>query len=131
MAIHIYSGKNNLDQNFKNSRIQSVPFKIQADCDAPVSSYFEPYVRTTDSDILTASFRGYPLKGKKLDLSEGYVGLVLHESVKPTREKDERKFHVVNKFNQITYWNWDKIPTSQSNSGRIKEALLQKEVKKL
>lgn len=50
MAIHIQSGKNNLDCNLKNSKVQSVPFKIQADCDAPVSTYFEPYVRTVENE---------------------------------------------------------------------------------
>lgn len=111
MAIHIQSGKNNVDSNLKNSKIQCVPFKIHADCDAPVLNYFEPYVRTTENDVLAASFRGYPLKGKKVDVPEGYVGVVLHESIRPTREKDERKFYVVNKFKDLIYWNWDRIPS--------------------
>lgn len=37
--------------------------------------------------------------------------MVLHESIKPSTDKDERKFYVVNRFKDITYWNWDKIPS--------------------
>ncbi|KAG5896067.1 hypothetical protein JTB14_006856, partial [Gonioctena quinquepunctata] len=60
---------------------------------------------------LKASFRGYPLQGKKIELPDEYVGLVLHESVRPETEKDERKFYIVNKFADITYWNWERKPS--------------------
>ncbi|CAG9763502.1 unnamed protein product [Ceutorhynchus assimilis] len=116
MAIHIHSGKKHLKCNLKESKLQSVPFRIHADCDAPVSTFFEPYVQTGKNDNdknpnLTASFRGYPLKGRKIELPEGYVGVLLHESSRPSREKDERNFYVVNKFKDMVYWNWDKIPS--------------------
>jgi len=111
MAIHIQSGKNNLECNLKNSKIQSLPCKIHADCDAPVSKYFEPYVTKEENNLLSGSFRGYPLKGKKMELPEGYIGVVLHESIRPTSEKDERKFYLVNKFKDVVYWNWDTIPS--------------------
>lgn len=68
----------------------------------------------------TGSFRGYPLRGKKVEIPEGYVGLVLHESIRPSREKDERKFYIVNNFNNITFWNWDKVP---SDNDSITQAL--------
>ncbi|XP_030749099.1 ribonuclease H2 subunit C [Sitophilus oryzae] len=114
MAIHIYSGKNHILHKLQNSRVQSIPFKILADCDTPVSKYFEPYIKS-ENEILKGSFRGYPLKGKKIDIPEGYVGLVVHESIRPTNEKDDRKFYVINKFNEFTYWNWDKIPSKNDN----------------
>lgn len=63
----------------------------------------------------SASFRGYPLKGKPLGLPEGYVGVVLHESVKPETEKCERKFYVTYKFSKIHYWNWDKAPSDNDS----------------
>ncbi|ENN78342.1 hypothetical protein D910_05313, partial [Dendroctonus ponderosae] len=111
MAIHIHYAKNNIEANLKNSKVQSVPFRIHADCDAPIKSYFEPYVKTNDQEVLTASFRGYPLRGKNIEVPQGYVGVVLHESIKPSTDKDERKFYVVNRFKEMTYWNWDKIPS--------------------
>ncbi|XP_066256044.1 ribonuclease H2 subunit C [Euwallacea similis] len=111
MAIHIQSGKNNFNLNLKNCKVHSIPSKIHADCDAPVSSYFESNVKTGENNVLSASFRGYPLKGSKIEIPKGYVGFVLHESIKPCREKDERKFYVTNKFQEVTYWNWSKIPS--------------------
>lgn len=60
---------------------------------------------------LKGSFRGYPLNGKVMQLPNGYVGLVLHESVKPNTDKEDRKFYIVNNFDSIVYWNWDKEPS--------------------
>ncbi|KAJ8929290.1 hypothetical protein NQ314_018045, partial [Rhamnusium bicolor] len=103
------------DLSSKNSNIQSVPFKIHADCDAKVAKYFDNYVKTTEDKTFKGSFRGYPLRGKKVDMPEGYLGLVLHESIKPARDKDERKFYVINNFTNITFWNWDKIPSENDS----------------
>ncbi|XP_018579490.1 uncharacterized protein LOC108917412 [Anoplophora glabripennis] len=114
-TIHIQSGKNNIDHSLKYSNIQSVPFKIHADCDAKVTKYFDKYVKTQENGTFTGSFRGCPLRGKKVEIPESYVGLVLHESIKPSREKDERKFYIINNFNEITFWNWDKV-TSDNDS---------------
>lgn len=48
-TIHIRSGKSNLDcNNRKLSNIQSVPFKIHADCDANVNKYFNNYIKTDE-----------------------------------------------------------------------------------
>lgn len=52
---------------------------------------------------------------------EGYVGLVLQESVQPMTENDDRKFYVVHDFNSIIYWNWDKVP---SKNDAIDQALV-------
>ncbi|XP_076264450.1 ribonuclease H2 subunit C [Rhynchophorus ferrugineus] len=114
MAIHIYSGKNNIESKINDSIVQSIPFRIHADCDAPVSQFFQPYVKL-EENLLKGSFRGYPLKGKKLDIPGGYVGVVLHESIRPNNEKDERKFYVINKFNEVVYWNWDKTPSKNDS----------------
>lgn len=46
-----------------------------------------------------------------MELPEGYIGLVLHESVKPATDEDDRKFYVIHNFDSITYWNWDKVPS--------------------
>ncbi|KAJ8959366.1 hypothetical protein NQ318_022052 [Aromia moschata] len=119
-TIHIQGGTNVTDYCRKNSKIQSVPFKIHADCDAKVTKYFDDYVKTNNDGILEGSFRGYPLRGKQINIPEGYVGLVLHESIKPPREKDERKFYVVNHFSEITFWNWNKTP---SDNDSIMQAL--------
>ncbi|XP_025830483.1 ribonuclease H2 subunit C isoform X2 [Agrilus planipennis] len=110
MLVHILGGKNNLECSYRDSKIHSLPCKIHADCDAPVSKYFEPYV-TSQEDVLKASFRGFPLLGMKINFPEHYKGIILHESIRPETEDEERRFYVVNNFNSITYWNWDKSPT--------------------
>lgn len=46
-----------------------------------------------------------------MQLPEGYVGLLLHESVKPATDKEDRKFFVVHDFDSIVHWNCDKIPS--------------------
>lgn len=109
-TIHLQTGKNEIKSNKKNIKVQSMPFKILADCDAKVSNYFDKYVKC-DENSLKASFRGYPLKGNKIKVPYDYVGLMLHETIKPCREKDDRKFYVIGEFSEITYWNWDKLPT--------------------
>lgn len=110
-TIHIQSGKNELKCVRKKIKTQSIPFKLHADCDAQVNNYFNNYVKCGEDSILKTSFRGYPLRGKNIDVPDEYTGLILHESIRPSREKDERKFYVVGEFSEITYWNWDKSPT--------------------
>ncbi|XP_017781261.1 PREDICTED: uncharacterized protein LOC108566067 [Nicrophorus vespilloides] len=109
MSIRIQSGKRSTATNLQ-TKLQSVPFKIHADCDAKVKKYFETYVKEKENH-LTASFRGYPLKGKVIDVPDGYKGLVLHESMKPMTEKEDRNFYVIHTFDKLTMWNWDKVPS--------------------
>nr|CAH7712545.1 unnamed protein product [Callosobruchus chinensis] len=99
----------------ENSKLQSMPFKVHADCDAKVEQYFNNYVKTTEDNNLKSSFRGYLLMGKEVPIPEGYVGLVLHESIKPSTDKEERKFRITNTFSNITFWNWDKVPSKNDS----------------
>ncbi|CAH2013304.1 unnamed protein product [Acanthoscelides obtectus] len=99
----------------KNSKLQSMPFKVHADCDANVEQYFNSYVKTTKDNYFKSSFRGYPLLGKEVPVPDGYVGLVLHESIKPITEKEERKLRITNTFSNITFWNWDKVPSKNDS----------------
>lgn len=109
-TIHLQTGNNELKTNRKKIKVQSMPCKILADCDAKVSEYFDNYVKNED-EILKSSFRGYPLRGIKLKVPEDYVGIMLQETIRPSRENDERKFYVVGEFCEITHWNWDKKPS--------------------
>ncbi|KAJ3662316.1 hypothetical protein Zmor_006671 [Zophobas morio] len=108
MAIHIENVKNYILNSSDDAKVQSIPFKISADCDAKVSKYFESSIKFEDDKSLKASFRGYPLRGQSMSLPTGYVGVVLHESIVPTSDTEDRKFHVINKFKTLRYWNWDK-----------------------
>ncbi|CAG9864459.1 unnamed protein product [Phyllotreta striolata] len=119
-TIHINCGKGNLNCSNKNSNVQSVPFKILADASANVDKYFNKCIKTTENGHSKASFRGLPLLGKNVRLPEGYLGVVLHESLKPHDEKSERNFYVTNEFSNINFWNWDKDP---SDNDSITQAL--------
>lgn len=52
-----------------------------------------------DSKILTASFRGRPLLGTKVELPAGFKGKVVG------KDKNDIK-----SFNEFYYWNWDEKP---------------------
>lgn len=47
MAIHIHNSKNK-PKSHLTTKVQSIPFKIQADSDAKVEKYFDSYVSTGD-----------------------------------------------------------------------------------
>lgn len=49
--------------------------------------------------ILTASFRGRPLQGRKVEIPAGYKGHVIIDKPKQSKRIDE-----------FTYWNWDELP---------------------
>lgn len=49
MAIHIQSGKEKIKTNLK-AKVQSLPFKIEADCDAQVKNYFDKHVKKDEDD---------------------------------------------------------------------------------
>ncbi|KAJ8706667.1 hypothetical protein PYW07_012745 [Mythimna separata] len=83
---------------------------IAADGPANINKYFEPYV-ADDNGELSASFRGYPLTGKKMSLPEGYTAVVVTEAKRPLAEDADRKFQVTGGFKEFTNWNWDKKPS--------------------
>lgn len=56
MAIHIQSGKNQIKADL-SAKVQSMPFKIQADCDAPVTKYFDSYVSTNENGGKSLKFK--------------------------------------------------------------------------
>lgn len=111
----------------KLSQIQSVPFKILADCDARVNEFFQSAVQKKQDKsewnylksvhlfifykALTASFRGRPLNGTNITLPKGYAGVVFHESIAPFSENEERRFHIIHNFDSLVYWNFDRTPS--------------------
>lgn len=113
MAIHIQVGKNNvqISKEAFRAHVQSIPCTIHCDASGKVKEYFDTYVKADNDNVLSASFRGYPLKGKCVELPDGYKGLFLHETLRPCTDKEERKFYASKSFDSITYWNWDKVPS--------------------
>lgn len=98
-SISIHGGKETSEVT-----LHYLPCKVETDCEgdnpkdpsserrgrrpAEVDSYFEPVIRegsgtirmgTESSQVLTATFRGRPLKGVEISVPEGYRGVVLRE----------------------------------------------------
>lgn len=97
-SISIHSGRETSEVT-----LHCLPCKVETDCEgdtskdpgaergrrpAEVDRYFEPVIRegsgtirmgTESSQILTATFRGRPLKGMEISVPEGYRGVVLRE----------------------------------------------------
>lgn len=86
---------------------------------ANVGRYFDPYSRM-DQGYLSNALRGYPLQGEVLKVPESYRGLVLQETRKPLDEEADRTLRIKGTFEELTYWNYDKIP---SLSDGYKQAL--------
>lgn len=95
---------------------------------APVDRYFCPYTKgptvdvhgSTDATVWHASLRGKPLTGVKLDLPDGYVGVLCNSSNSSANDNDsvgginfiaDDKDGDVNQ--QLMYWNWDRVPTRE------------------
>lgn len=98
-----------------------LPCKVECDCEgdtskdassgrgrrpAEVDCYFEPVIREgsgtirlgrESSQVLTATFRGRPLKGVEISVPEGYRGVVLREQGTVSHDSQvlEMEFRIV------------------------------------
>lgn len=117
-----------------SSVIHYMPCKINHDGAANITGFFSPYVENKDTDIinkadsgiwysccaslvmlplflvLEASFRGYPLQGKKIKIPNDFKGIVVNETKKPLTYMEPRNLDLKKNFCEITYWNWDCFP---------------------
>ncbi|XP_022231816.2 ribonuclease H2 subunit C [Drosophila obscura] len=123
-----------LDFNGKNLakskplQLHYLPAKVNGDGEANVETYFSNYTREAPeygSGILTNALRGYPLVGDRIQVPEGYKGLVLQETEKPLNESADRQLRLTGVFDEFTYWNYDKVP---SNGDPYRQALLMADV---
>ncbi|KAH0955461.1 hypothetical protein HN011_007806 [Eciton burchellii] len=110
MAIRLHVNNKNLDDQ-KESELHFMPCKIQGDEPAKVSSFFKPYIHKIDEEYYHASFRGYPLQGKKVIIPTEYKGMMFIENKKSDIENKDRHLYNAGTFSQFTYWNYDKIPS--------------------
>uniref|UniRef100_A0A8D8LW64 Ribonuclease H2 subunit C n=1 Tax=Cacopsylla melanoneura TaxID=428564 RepID=A0A8D8LW64_9HEMI len=113
MSINLNTNTDIINSS-ESSKMHLLPFYIDHNGPANVSKYFSSYMKSSSSDEsgLEASFRGLPLKGKVIPVPEGYKGLVFTETNPNQIEDNERNFFLKNKFTEITFWNYDKLPSS-------------------
>nr|CAG4651470.1 EOG090X0IC1 [Simocephalus serrulatus] len=122
MSLNIQLSPNPLTP--ENCNVHFMPCKINHDGAANVAEFFIPNVHNRDlpknssgsSELLEASFRGYPLQGIKIEVPTGYRGIVINEIKKPLVDTEERKLQSVKSFSEFTYWKWDDIPTPGNGS---------------
>ncbi|KAK7071302.1 Ribonuclease H2 subunit C [Halocaridina rubra] len=98
-----------------SSHVQYMPCNIEYDGEASLSTYFTKYVKEEVKDaenreekVLHGMFRGYPLTGAVMAVPEGYTGVVLKETRPGLKSDEERTMKSICKFNEITFWNWDR-----------------------
>ncbi|XP_044304304.1 ribonuclease H2 subunit C [Varanus komodoensis] len=91
-----------------------LPCAVHHDGAAAVRRYFAPAIRPADAPgaELSVSFRGRSLKGKEVQLPEGYVGLVLKEDASALSPLEERQVRVKSSFDAVTVWNLERAPDS-------------------
>lgn len=88
-------------------------FFKEGDGQADVSNYFENYTEKVagSAEILTNSFRGFPLKGCEFQLPEGKIGAIFREKQSLTSENSDRPLKFAGTFKNFTYWNYDINPS--------------------
>ncbi|KAJ6654217.1 hypothetical protein lerEdw1_007314 [Lerista edwardsae] len=105
------------------ARLHLLPCAVDHDGAAPVERFFAPAVRTPgEPDEPAVSFRGRSLRGKRVSLPEGYVGLVVEEDPAPFSASEasfragggewEQTVRVRSTFESLTVWNLERAPGS-------------------
>lgn len=69
--------------------------------------------------VFTNALRGYPLRGVKFSVPEGYQGVIFNENKKPLNEEAERNLKATGTFKSFTYWNYDKIPSRNDALAKV------------
>ncbi|XP_053622923.1 ribonuclease H2 subunit C [Plodia interpunctella] len=116
MSIQVENNLKDSENSEKfEQRVHFLPCKIEEDGPANVHKYFEPYVQENENGELTATFRGRLLNGTKMSLPQGYEAIVVTETKRPLAENADRRFQVAGGFKELTYWNWDKVPSRNDN----------------
>ncbi|XP_034652646.1 uncharacterized protein LOC117891335 [Drosophila subobscura] len=127
MSITLDFNGKNLAKS-KTLNLHYLPAKVNGDGNANVETYFNNYTREAPeygSGVVTNALRGYPLVGHRIQVPEGYKGIVLQETEKPLSESTDRQLRLTGVFDEFTYWNYDKVP---SNGDPYRQALLMADV---
>ncbi|XP_057417802.1 uncharacterized protein C12B10.15c [Lotus japonicus] len=103
-------------------RVHQLPCCVKHDGSAPVSHYFKPKPTGVGDEGLPlqeAHFRGRLLQGTTLQLPHGYSGFVLGKKTSPhAEEESSHSWETYAKFDNITYWNHDYLPSQNDDFSR-------------
>ncbi|XP_023001622.1 uncharacterized protein C12B10.15c [Cucurbita maxima] len=109
-----------------SGKVHQLPCAVKFDGPCSVSQYFKPKSTGIEVDGLSvqnAYFRGRKLQGATISLPEGYYGYVIgRKSLRKRKASEESQdsssWQVKAKFENITYWNHDTLPTQDDTFQR-------------
>ncbi|XP_004534798.1 uncharacterized protein LOC101456914 [Ceratitis capitata] len=124
MNVSLKLGRNTAN---KPLELHFLPAKIFEDGTTDVDNYFNSYTRKGLDGILINAVRGFPLKGEILKSPSNYRAFVLQSSEKHSEAKVIHNMYISGKFDNFTYWNYDKVP---SKADTYKQALQMLDISK-
>lgn len=92
----------------------TTPTTTEDSPNSPSSSESAPApsnVGATPETVLQSTFRGRRLKGRKIELPEDYVGVVLKQGRATHSDEQHKTWEPLLKFDAFTYWNMDQLPS--------------------
>ncbi|RQO98622.2 hypothetical protein POPTR_012G120220v4 [Populus trichocarpa] len=101
-------------------KVHLLPCCIKYDGPSAVSHYFKPKptgVEVEEMKVEEAHFRGRKLQGATLAIPNGYSGFVIGKKSLGKRkssdmsEQNSNTWEITAKFENITYWNHDSLPS--------------------
>ncbi|KAJ6339380.1 hypothetical protein OIU77_007361 [Salix suchowensis] len=99
-------------------KVHLLPCCIKYDGPSAVSHYFKPKptgVEMEGMKVEEACFRGRKLQGARLPIPNGYSGFVIRKQSpgkrKASEMSEDNTWEVAAKFENITYWNQDSLPS--------------------
>ncbi|XP_044735385.1 uncharacterized protein LOC123297694 [Chrysoperla carnea] len=104
----IIHSKSKDNTTLSECNIQIVPCKIDFNGKTSIDKHLNNYIMKEENDILSTSFRGYPLRGKQIQLGEDITGVVFERSL--DESNNEVHLHPIKIFKEFKYWNWGKDP---------------------
>jgi len=119
--------KEETDKEKEEVDVHHVPFKVEYEGPANVDVKFTgKSVTSGDSSVLINQFRGRPLHGEELKLPKNFEGVVasdLKGSSEDTTEdslsSEGAEISLVKKFDSMTYWNWDRLPSGMDKHVKL------------
>jgi len=118
------------------TEVHHVPFKVEYEGPAKVDIMFtgKSVTSSGDSKVLINQFRGRPLHGQELKLPKNFEGLVASDLKRSSSDIDEStssegaEISLVKRFDSMTYWNWDKVPSGMDKHIKLLDWLELSEV---
>jgi len=119
--------KEETDKEKEEVDVHHVPFKVEYEGPANVDVKFTgKSVTSGDSSVLINQFRGRPLHGEELKLPKNFEGVVAsdlkgssEDTTEDSSSSEGAEISLVKKFDSMTYWNWDRLPSGMDKHVKL------------